>query len=326
MSVYKALTIIILFVSVFFGGLNGLCEADPGIRYGGQYYPGEFVLKGDPGFWEKYGLKVHHILFSSGAENNQALISGKCDINCGSDSKTVGLFNAMGDRVIIIATIQKGDRYSTIVSVDSPYKRWEDLKGKAVGTRLGTGAEQILRRYFGQKKNLSWEDFNWVNMKVENMIAALQSGSIEAFTAWEPTCAIAEAQGVGRVMRTYGDVSPVPVALHTTVDFAKNHRPEIVKFLAAHLDKADFIRNNPDKAAEIAAKAAGSRGYTVPADAFKRVFKRIDFSLDIDDDIVSAIQNTGRFLYGQKKITGIPVIICDGSFLEEAKKLRERKQ
>jgi len=294
------------------------------IRYGGQYYPGEFLLEGK-NFWEKYGLKVEHILFSSGTENNQALISGDIDINCGSDSKTVALFNAIPDKALIIGTLQKGDRYSTVVRVDSPYQTWEDLKGKTVATRLGTGAEQVLRRYFEQNENLSWDDFNWVNLKIEDMIAALESGTIEAFTAWEPTPAIAEAQGIGRILRTYGDVALVPVSIHTTIEFANTHREEIVKFLAAQMDKAEMIKNDPDLAAELAAQAASERGYNVSADAFKKVFERINFSIDFDGKVLDAINDTAHFLYEQGKIDKIPQIKWDKSFLEEAKELRKKE-
>ena len=296
------------------------------IRYGAQYYPGEFVLKGYPQLWEKYGLKVEHILFSSGSENNQALISGKCDINVGSDSKTVAVFKVIEDKALIIGTLQRGDRYATVVRADSQYKTWQDLKGKIVGTRLGTGAEQVLRRYFDAQKDLSWQDFKWINIKLENMTAALQGGSIEAFTVWAPTWAIAEAQGVGRVMCMYGDIALVPVSIHTTVKFAKNHRPEIVKFLAAHLDKVAIIENDPNRAAQLAAKAAGAKGYNVSSDAFLNVFKRIDFSLEVTDDTINAIKDTAQFLYNKKKISKIPAFRYDKSFVEEAKVLQKSKQ
>ena len=295
------------------------------IRYGAQYYPGEFVLKGYPQLWGKYGLSVEHILFSSGAENNQALISGRCDINVGSDSKTVALFSVIEKKALIIGTLQRGDRYATIVRADSDYHTWKDLKGKIVGTRLGTGAEQVLRRYFDREKALAWEDFRWVNLKLEDMIAALQGKSIEAFTVWAPTWAIAEAQGVGKVLRMYGDIALVPVSIHTTRAFAKKHRPEIVKFLAAHLDKAEMIRTNPERAAQLAAKAAGAKGYNVSARAFLNVFKRIDFSLGITDGTLSAIKDTAAFLHKKKKITKIPAFTHDKSFFEEAMALRKKK-
>jgi ABC-type nitrate/sulfonate/bicarbonate transport system substrate-binding protein len=303
------------------------CQSKPSvtIRYGGQYYPGEFLLKGYPQLWEEYDLSVEHILFSSGTESNQALIAGEIDINVGSDSKTVALFSAIPERALIIATIQRGDRYSTIVRADSPYQTWQDLKGKTVGTRLGTGAEQVLLRYFDLTEDLSWDDFEWVNLKVEDMTAALANGSIEAFTAWEPTPAIAEAQGVGRVLRSYGDIALVPVSVHTTVEFAENHRQEIVRFLAAHMDKVEMIRTDPDRAAQLAAKAASEQGTEVSADTFKRIFERVDFSLEIDADALASIEDTARFLYERGEIDAVPEFRWDESFLEEAKKLRAGK-
>ncbi|MFZ5919285.1 MAG: ABC transporter substrate-binding protein [Chloroflexota bacterium] len=295
------------------------------IRYGGQYYPEEFLLKGYPQVWDDYGISVEHILFSSGTESDQALIAGEIDINVGSDSKTVGLFNAIPDRALIIGTVQRGDRYSTIVRTDSPYQSWYDLKGKTVGTRLGTGAEQVLLRYFELTPDLSWDDFEWVNIKVEDMVAALTNGSIEAFTAWEPTPSVAESQGVGRVIKSYGDVALVPVMIHTTVSFAEQHPQELASFLAAHLEKAELIRTDPDRAAQLAAEAASAQGIEVSADAFKRIFQRVDFSLDIDDAVLASIEDTAQFLLEQDQIDAIPELRWDASFLEEAKKLRAKK-
>ena len=316
--------LLVLLGSLAYSGCRGQQEL-AAIRYGGQYYPGEFLLKGRPEFWEKYDLSVEHTLFSSGTENNQALISGEIDINVGSDSKTVALFTAISERALIVATLQRGDRYSTIVRADSPYQTWQDLKGKTVGTRLGTGAEQVLLRYFDQSEDLAWEDFEWVNLKVEDMTAALASGSIEAFTAWEPTPAIAEAQGVGRSLLSYGGIALVPVSVHTTVGFAKEHRQEIVRFLAAHLDKVEMIRTDPDQAAQLAAKAASEQGVDVSADAFSRIFERVDFSLEFDDNVLASIKDTASFLHEKDKIDAIPEFRWDGSFLEEAKKLRAGK-
>jgi len=315
-----------LFVICFLA-FTAQSEAEAALKYGGQFYPGEFVLSGQPEIWNRYGVEVEHILFSSGTENNQALISGKVDINCGSDSKTASLFSVMEDEIIILASIQKGDRYATVVPADSTVSSWHDLKGKTVATRLGSGAEQVLRRYFNEQPDISWEDFRWVNLKLEDMPVALESGRIDSFTAWEPTPSIAESQGTGKIMLTYGNVSPVPVCLHTTRSFAERNRDQVVRFLAAHLEKAELIRTSPEKAAEIAAATAGKQGSTIPPDTFERVFKRIDFSLTINEELTRSIEDTARFLYENRKINNIPKISYDASYLEEAKKLyREMKK
>lgn len=286
------------------------------LRYGGQYYPGEFLLKGKPDLWGD--LQVEHILFSSGTENNQALIAGEIDVNVGSDSKTASLFAARDD-VVIIATLQRGDRYSTIVPVDSDYQTWHDLKGQTVGTRLGTGAEQVLLRYFDSQPGLAWDDFDWVNVKVEDMASFLEAGKIQSFTAWEPTPAIAEARGVGKVLMSYGDVAIVPVSVHTTVGYAEGHEAELVAFLQAHLRKVELIQSNPEQAAELAAKAASETGVDVPADAFLTIFKRVDFSLEFDNVALMALQDTAGFLHAKGKIDKAPEFRWDGSFLEKAR-------
>jgi len=293
------------------------------IRYGGQHYPGEYVLAGDPGIWTENGISVEHTLFSSGAENNEALISGNVDINAGSDTKSNALFNAMPGEVVLIGTLQRGNRYSTIVRSDSDIESWDDLRGKTIATRFGTGAESVIRKYYDQN-GYSWDDFKYVNLKIEDMSAALEQGQIDAFTAWEPTPAIAEAKGIGRVMRTYGDVSLVPVCLHTTKKYAAGHENEIVHFLAAHLDKAELIKNNPKEAAQIASDAASAGGIEIDPLAFEKIFERIDFNLDIDEDVISSIKETGEFLVEQGKIKSVPEIEFDESYLIKAKELREK--
>jgi ABC-type nitrate/sulfonate/bicarbonate transport system substrate-binding protein len=311
-----------LFTSILLTGCVENGDTETVIRYGGQYYPGEFLLVGYD-FWSTYDLEVEHILFSSGSENNQALISGDVDLNCGSDSKTVSIFGAIPDQAVIIGTLQKGDRYSTVIRADATYETWEDLKGKTVGTRLGTGAEQVLRRYFDQNESLDWDDFEWVNINIEDMISSLDGGSIEAFTAWEPTPGIAEAQGVGKILRTFGDIALVPVSIHTTLDYAKDHHDELVNFLAAHLDKYEMIKNNPNQAAQYAAEAAAEYGSEVSAEAFLNMFNRIDFSIEFDEEVLASINDTAEFLYDQGKIDSIPTIRWDKSYLEEAIALRQ---
>ena len=292
----------------------------PDIRYGGQYYPSELLLYGWPELWAKYGVDVDHVLFSSGTEGNEALIAGTIDINCGADTKTIALFNAIPDEALIIGVVERGDRYVTVVRQDSPYMSWDDLVGKTVATRFGTGAEGVLRKFYA-REGYDWEDFAYVNLQVEDMIAALQRGQIEAFTAWEPTPAIAEAQGVGRTLMTYGDVALVPASIHTTKSFAYAHEDAVVRFLAAHLEKANLIREDPRRAAQMACAAAAQKGISVSLEAFEKAYARIDYTIDFDETVVQAIHETSGFLYEQGKIAVKPTLVWDRSFLDKAMQL-----
>lgn len=300
---------------------NDIVKSQSVIRYGGQYYPEEFLLAGDTSFWRKYGIEVKHTLFSSGAEANEALISGNVDINCAADSKIIELFNILPQDALIIGVTQRGNRYATIVRKDSSYSDWSDLIGKTVATRFGTGAEVVLRKYY-VTDNYSWSQFKYVNMKIEDMIAALENGQIEAFTGWEPTPSIAEAMGIGRVLRTYGDVALAPVCLQTTKKFAVNHPDELTKFLAAHLDKAELIKNDPSGAANIAVKAATQKGINVSGKAFENVFRKINFDIDFNEQVGQDIYDTAKFMYEQGKLDRLPTLSWDMSLIKRAQLLK----
>jgi len=313
MKLKASILITILFVMAF-----TVFSAD--IRYGGQYYPGEFLLDGYD-FFSEYDLDVDHILFSSGTENNIALISNGIDINVGSDSKTVALFKAMGPQAVIIGVIQRGNRYSTVVKEGSDYQNWEDLKGKKVATRFGSGAEFVLRKFFDSRDDLSWNDYQWINLKTEDMVSTLASGQIEAFTVWAPTGEIAVSQDVGRIIKSYGDVALTPVQIHTTRRFAERNREQIIRFLAAHLKKAQMIKEDPELAARYAAKAAKEKGIDITQEAFQLIFERIDFSLDFDESLKEELRQTAQFLKDQGKIRKVPEFYLDTSYLEAAKEL-----
>lgn len=295
----------------------------PDIRFGGQFYPEDFLLKGND-FFGKYGITVSHTIFSSGTENNEALISGNIDIGVGSDSKTAALFNAIGDQALIIGTVQRGNRYSTMVRKDAAYKDWAELKGKKVATRFGTGAEFVLRKYFDTRKDVAWTDFQWINMKTEDMIAALDRRQIEAFTMWAPTGEISEAEGIAKPMRLYGDVALTPVFIHTTKKFVEKNRPAVVRFLAGMLDKAEMITKDVPIASKYAAEAAKKMNYSISAEAFGLIFRRIDFRIEYDNAIIEELIDTAEYLKKLGMLDKVPAFIYDTSLIEEARKLRSK--
>ncbi len=303
--------------------------AEPGtIRYGGQLYPGEFLLQGYPEMWDDYDVNVSHTLFSSGTEGNNALIGGTVDVNCGSDTKTIGLFASASSefKPLIIGTIQRGNRYSTIIPVDSTATSWTDLQGMDIGYREGTGADTTMKRYFASDPDglgLEWDDFTWHSMNVEDMPSALQAGQIDAFTAWELTPTVAVDQGIGKIMRSYGDVALVPVSLHTTEGYAAKNPDLLIAFLAGHLDKQEMIETDTTTAATYASQAATDFGSTLSVSAFEGLFGRIDFSIEFDTSIIDDIYETADFLVtNMSKYESVPTLVYNMSYIEAAKDLR----
>jgi NitT/TauT family transport system substrate-binding protein len=301
---------------------------EPGtIRYGGQYYPGEFLLQGYPSMWDKYDINVSHTLFSSGTEGNEALIGGSVDVNVGSDTKTIALFMQDDFNPLIIGTTQRGNRYSTIIPADSNVTSWTELVGKTIGYVEGTGADTIMQRYFAADPDgLGLEmhaNFTWDSRAVTTLPSALQSGLIDAFTAWELTPTVAVDQGIGKILRSYGDVALTPVSIHTTVEYARDNPDLLIAFLAGHLDKQDMIENDTSTAAGHASTAASDFGGTLSTAAFEGLFNRINYQIEFDAALIADIDATAEFLVeNMSKYTSVPTLVYNTSFVEAAKELR----
>lgn len=301
--------------------LNGCSKpaAAPQLTYAGQYYPEEFLLQQDP-FWD--GSNNVYQLFPSGTEGNEALIAGRVDANVASDTKSVALFTAIPERAVIIACVQSGDRYATVVASGNAALSWEDLKGKTVATRMGSGAEVVLRRYYAAH-GLAWEDFNYVNLDVVDMIGALKTGHIDAFTAWSVTPELAEAQGVGRRLPTSYAEFAAPACIHTTTTAIEHKREQLVQLLVTHLKKAKMIKDDPHAAAAAAAREASRKGVNIPEAAFLAAFQRIDFEIRLDPQVIEAIRSTAAFMVERKMIDHAPPITSDPRLLEDARKRLE---
>ncbi len=291
------------------------------IRYGGQYYPGEWLLQGKPEFWTERGLQVEHTMFASAGEANEALIAGNIDVVVGADTRAVSMFNAIPDQALIIGVVHKGKKIFTMVGVDSPYQSWDDLKGKKVATKFGTGAEGAMEKFWA-RDGYERTEFEMINMGLPELTPALEAGQIDAFTAWEPTPAIAEAKGVARVLRSYEDISLVPSLLYTTKAYAEAHPEELAAFLAAHMDKQEMIESDPKGAAQLAAAAASAKGVDVPAAAFETVYGRMTFEVTYDQAIIDTVEETAQFMVDKGKLEAAPTLTWDDSYLMAAKALR----
>lgn len=91
-----------------------------------------------------------------------------------------------------IAIVGLGKRnFSSIVARD--HSRLEELKGRKVGYSPGSSSHLVLMRGL-KAAHLTEKDVQLVALEPGEMPGALESGSVAAFSAWEPTPSIALAR------------------------------------------------------------------------------------------------------------------------------------
>ncbi len=291
--------------------------AEQPLHYGGQLYADELLLQGLD-VWAPYDGQVEHVLYKNPDDLITAFQSGVADVALFSDIQSAQIFSEMGEDALIIAVTESDNRVSTIVRADSEISGWADLAGKKVALRSGSGAELALKRYFALNSNLDWDAVEWVNLPVEDMPAALTAGTVDAITATEPIPAMIQAAGGMKVLQSYGDSCPAPLVLVTTRRYAEQNSQRLVAFLQGQLDKVALIHKDSALAARTASAQAAVYGLDVPAAAYHIVFKRVDFNMRLDDNLISALEDTAADMIRADVLEKSPVFYADMQYMESA--------
>ena len=135
----------------------------------------------------KAGLELRSLPFRKGNDMVALLGQGRLDIAFLGDMPTVNTV-LLGQAVI--AGLGKRN-FSSIVSRD--YGQIEGLRGKRVAYSAGSSSHLVLLRGLKAAK-MGEADVTLVAMEPAQMPDALDSGSIDAFSAWEPTPSISIAR------------------------------------------------------------------------------------------------------------------------------------
>lgn len=137
------------------------------------------------------GIEVRWSEFSSGPPLLEALGAGALDI--GPTGDVPPLFaQAAGGNLRYVGTYKAAAGGSAIlVQKDSPLKTLEDLKGRKVAFKRGSSAHNVTVKAL-RKAGLTLNDITPVDLAPPDAAAAFRSGSIDAWSIWDPYFAVAE--------------------------------------------------------------------------------------------------------------------------------------
>jgi ABC-type nitrate/sulfonate/bicarbonate transport system substrate-binding protein len=269
----------------------------------------------------KYGIKTELSWFAGGGDVDNALVAGQIDADGPGIGRIVSLAAAKPGEISQLMVWCYGDYAAALVAPNSTYQNMTDLKGKKIGTAVGSGAYMAWLVYL-EATGLSLQDFQVVNMAGGSIPAALGSGAIDGAVIWEPFPALMENQNTGRIIQQFAkwvnDLAILQV-LNTTVD---KQRDNILKLLAGALDCQDFIRNNPKEAAIIISEGMSARGLTVPPAAFEVVIKqRLQWEPDFKN-VEDSLNKVGEVALKLGRIPQAPKFNLRQDVLDAAKAIR----
>lgn len=269
-----------------------------------QVPPDEVFLAKD---WaEPYDVDLNITQFSSGGDMMKAFVAGRVDIANGGSGRLVTLAAQRPDSFYIVGKQQSsGDRYGIVVKPDAEEASIEDLKGKKFAAVTGTGAYGTFLVYL-EGKGLTEDDFEVINMKVNDIRSAVDQGLVAGGLMWEPFVAIAENQGSVKRIDSLDGVNESPNFLLVRREVADENPEAVVKFLAAMIDAGKFITENPREAGELAAQQIAKGGVEVPASALELAFTRLNVDRKVTPELVDELLPVAEAMKAAGKIDEIP--------------------
>lgn len=198
---------------------------------------------------------VKWVEFQFGPPLLEALGTGAVDIGVVGDTPPIFAQSA-GANLVYVASAP-ASASAILVPKDSPIKTVADLKGKKVAIAKGSSSHNLTVQALAINR-LSFTDIEPVYLAPADAVAAFATGSVEAWTIWDPYFAIAENKHNARILVDSGQKGLESNSFYlANKDFAGQH-PDVLK---AALDELSIITkwaaDNRDQLAQISADATG---------------------------------------------------------------------
>lgn len=300
--------------------------AETTIRLGLQSVPTD-VLYQAKDWGAPYELKTDISTYSSAGDSLKAFLAGRIDVVSGGAARLVTMAAMQPERFLIVAANQYGgDRYGLMVGPDADYRTIEDLKGKKIGVVSGSGAHGTFM-VFLQKNSLSVSDFQFVNMKVEDIAAAVNRGVVDAGLAWEPQVAIAEVNGATKRLVSMKGISESPNFILASREYAKSNPDGLIRYIASLIDMSEFIASDSTEAGKMIASQLGKTGISMDPKAMELAVSRIVVDPRIEERLLDELPPIAEPMISAGRIKDMPDFkaLVDASFYEKAVELQKTK-
>ncbi|OEJ13632.1 nitrate ABC transporter [Brachyspira hampsonii] len=213
----------------------------------------------EKGFFKEENLDVELVKFLNGPSEVSAMLSGDIQfayIGHGAHSLAIqGKVN-----VLFPNGLSKSEQI--LVGKWANINAISDLRGKTVGTQLGTSGEILLNLAL-DKAGINRAELNVVNMDVSGIVSSMIGKKVDAVSVWAPyTFEINKQLGdqvesIATII-DYSDEGVFPSSWIVTPGYQKNNPDIVNRFSKAILKAMDYRASNIDEAVEIVAKINGT--------------------------------------------------------------------
>ncbi|MDO8578714.1 MAG: ABC transporter substrate-binding protein [Dehalococcoidales bacterium] len=268
----------------------------------------------DKRFFEHNALNIALRKYDTGAGSLDAVLNNEADVVLGVKEFPVVRKIPQNSNIRIFGVVAKVENQFLVGRKDRGIEKASDLKGKRVGTTIGTMAEFYLGRFL-EANGMSIKDVSEVDLKTpaewENAVA---DGVVDAIVTAQPYAdlAVKHLGNNGVIWPVQGGVYNFGLAASSDA-WLKEHPELTVRFLKSLSEAEEYARRNPEEAKAIVQKELG-----MDASFIESTWLRSRFSLSLDQTLVTAMEAEARWLISNNLTTKTQVpnfldyIVSDG--------------
>lgn len=225
-----------------------------------------------------YDVDVELSEWASGVDQNTAFAAGEIDFSSMGNLPAVsGTASGYGTKILAVNYLYDNE-YVLAARADSGIKTTADLKGKNVGTYVGTVGHYAVAKYL-EKAGLTLDDVNLLNVGAE-AVTSLRNGDVDAVPLESVVAQQLEDEGSAYILED--DQVPIYNYVVGREAFAEKY-PEITeKVLELINDTWNYADSHQDEYIKFYADASGQDVATVEA-AWKDSFPQ-RYASDFSDD------------------------------------------
>jgi aliphatic sulfonates family ABC transporter substrate-binding protein len=230
------------------------------------------------------GIRVSWVEFPSGPPLLEALNAKGIDF--GTTGDTPPIFAQAGGTDLVYVGYQPspGKSAAILVPKASSIATLTDLKGKRVAFTKGSSAHNVVVRVL-EHAGLRYADIQPIYLSPADALAAFQSGSVDAWSIWDPFYALAEINLPVRVLTTAEGVAPSNTFFLADRSYATRN-PRVIAAAIEEIGKAGkWAEAHPAEVAQFMADATG-----VALAAQRVTAERSNWGISFMDEVAIAQQ------------------------------------
>ena len=291
--------------------VSATAQAPPKIRLGvhTSLMGAPDVIAIRQGYFKQEGLEVEWRRFALGKDGRDAMIAGAIDINATAPTPfLIGLEKGVPYTGVAVNSLFCGSN-QLVVLKNADINSVAQFKGKRIALPKGTITEHVFLTKVAPAHGLKPGDFQVANIPdSKDRIPSLVAKAVDAAALGDPQVAIAEHEGIVRVLEDFCKYDTLPFILTATTKIVKEKPDAVAAYLRGWLRAVKLLKEEPEKAAAVYLVDQKSMGHDVPLAILDKALRRMKWEPDLTPEMDRYLAEQARELVAGGQLRAVPDI------------------